>query len=535
MLRNILRQWLRKINSTEDKYNEYSKGNLLNRDNTLERNRNISLEGKEKLLLSTGKIDLDEENSDISKDEYKIKELSYDSNELKHTEGTITVNANLQNALKARYPGREYTTKEDMESLIDVVELYQADIKEIDKIGPLVGLEYATNIYKLIIIENQSNLGVLDLSSIPQILEVKLISSGVSGLIVAKDKCLLSVELDNNSYTYKSALTKICENNKAQFLDEQRLFSVNSSISFTKNEVLQKELNRILEVVLEEKREEYQSISKIELAQLIYVDLSGKKLTDIEPLKYLVSVKTLNLSNNNIGDIEPLSSLLNLSYLNLSNNNISVLPKDLSKLKSLKILDLSNDEIHSSNLNAAKEVDISINSIIDIKPITQITKLEQLYIQRNNVKELPNNLINLSNLKEINIDENYISDLRPIVDIPQINNNMIISGEILPNKEILITSSGSLNIDFRKLLIGFDRINSNTIIKLDNTIIYKGVDDIITIPNCKAGIYTLIYDVLIKDNRENIMTPLSVGQLNIRGNININAILSIPTRGVKLF
>ena len=94
------------------------------------------------------------------------------------------------------------------------------------------------------------------------------------------------------------------------------------------------------------------------------LDLSGRGITDISPLRHMTGLTMLNLENNSIADISPLANLKGVSVLGLANNKISDFTpirglgksliglsiennpaKDLSQLRgltNLQVLDLTN-------------------------------------------------------------------------------------------------------------------------------------------------------------------------------------------------
>lgn len=126
------------------------------------------------------------------------------------------------------------------------------------------------------------------------------------------------------------------------------------------------------------------------------IRISGKKITDITPLQYLVQVDKLSLRNNNISDISYLSKLINLKDISLSNNPI----KDISALKKLKQLE---------------KLSIYNDSVIDISPLAQIKSLKSLSLASNNKnKEVLKNLTNLETLSIDGVTNNicYISKLK---------------------------------------------------------------------------------------------------------------------------
>ncbi|XP_017789812.1 PREDICTED: insulin-like growth factor-binding protein complex acid labile subunit [Habropoda laboriosa] len=86
-------------------------------------------------------------------------------------------------------------------------------------------------------------------------------------------------------------------------------------------------------------------------------------------------VEQLNLSNNLLTNItvSDVNRLIDLQYLNLARNKLSSLPEDISFLKSLKRLDLSDNKIYD---------------VIDINSVRQLPSLLVLHLSRNPLSSL---------------------------------------------------------------------------------------------------------------------------------------------------
>ncbi|MEN6634622.1 MAG: leucine-rich repeat domain-containing protein [Clostridiaceae bacterium] len=98
---------------------------------------------------------------------------------------------------------------------------------------------------------------------------------------------------------------------------------------------------------------------------LVYLDLSGSKLTDISFVKSMPKLRLLCLGNNKITDISALSALTELEYLEIYTNAIA----DQSPLAGLTKL---------THLNLAR------TGIPDITMLSGMKQLKLLYIMNNN-------------------------------------------------------------------------------------------------------------------------------------------------------
>ncbi|MDR1643934.1 MAG: leucine-rich repeat domain-containing protein, partial [Clostridiales bacterium] len=102
--------------------------------------------------------------------------------------------------------------------------------------------------------------------------------------------------------------------------------------------------------------------------------LYDKQLTDadLSDIKFLTRLREVNLTRNSIKDLKPFSGLNDLSSLDLSRNDIS-----------------------------------------DITPISNLTNLTTLILWKNNISDI-SPIANLKNLTELDIDFNPVADISPI-------------------------------------------------------------------------------------------------------------------------
>ncbi len=137
-----------------------------------------------------------------------------------------------------------------------------------------------------------------------------------------------------------------------------------------------------------------------ELQQLIYLDLSGNNLDDIEGLNALEYLSTLYLSNNQIRDISVLNGLERLETLHLSKNplqDISVL-EDFTYLRSLYMDDCG---------------------INDVSSLQGLIHMEYLYLSDNNITD-PSPLASLINLRRLDLSDNQGIDVSSLEAVPEV-------------------------------------------------------------------------------------------------------------------
>ena len=129
---------------------------------------------------------------------------------------------------------------------------------------------------------------------------------------------------------------------------------------------------------------------------LTTLDLGNNEITDLGPLQGLNGLTTLDLADNLITDFGALTSLGNLEGLDLDGNAIVNLPNSLTGFSSLKILDLSYNEIQDvsplTGATALETLDLRYNDVGDVTSLSTMTHLKRLYIRGND---------NLTNIKQL--------------------------------------------------------------------------------------------------------------------------------------
>lgn len=125
------------------------------------------------------------------------------------------------------------------------------------------------------------------------------------------------------------------------------------------------------------------------------LDFSGVKTNNLpKNINKFTSLKVLDLRGNNLSVLElaKIAQLHQLEKLYLNGNNLKEIPKYILELKKLKVLDISDNEIK----NLPKNFD-------------KLENLEALYIEGNKFEHFPLELKKMSNLKEVFIRGNDIN------------------------------------------------------------------------------------------------------------------------------
>jgi len=196
--------------------------------------------------------------------------------------------------------------------------------------------------------------------------------------------------------------------------------------------------------------EEYlKLLSKVMFNQLILIDLSNKKIKNIEFLDnmYLPFLEYLDMSDNKIEDIKPIAELncKDLIEISLQNNNIKdIKPFLYSKFPKLQILRIEKNRIDSSNYEELlkkydKKKKIIYYKVLKIKEFEEkykwdisdkkdnnnrdIHKMKSLYLNGLNGKDdlikdlyciIPKN----NKIERLRLDNNGIKDLSLLPRIP---------------------------------------------------------------------------------------------------------------------
>ena len=114
------------------------------------------------------------------------------------------------------------------------------------------------------------------------------------------------------------------------------------------------------------------------------LNLSGRNITNIEPLRHMKGIGILNLENNQIADITPLGNLENVMVLGLGNNGISDLVPLQNCKRTLIGLSLSNNPIKDLKqlrpLGNLEVLDISGVPITDLELGKYLRRLKSVIL-----------------------------------------------------------------------------------------------------------------------------------------------------------
>ncbi|XP_051756883.1 malignant fibrous histiocytoma-amplified sequence 1 homolog [Ctenopharyngodon idella] len=137
----------------------------------------------------------------------------------------------------------------------------------------------------------------------------------------------------------------------------------------------------------------------------VKVDLQRNRLKQITGISQLTNLKELNLSRNEITDFPlEIRVLHQLEKLYMNQNNIKTIPENVfPSLEKLQFLKLSTNRLEKlpGDVNRCQDLtylNLSNNCLKNLDPIVSLSHLKELYVERNQLTELPDQLFQNSSL-----------------------------------------------------------------------------------------------------------------------------------------
>ncbi|WP_248558508.1 leucine-rich repeat domain-containing protein [Paraburkholderia terrae] len=214
----------------------------------------------------------------------------------------------------------------------------------------------------------------------------------------------------------------------------------------------------------------------LRLGKTINLGIHGTQIKNIESLKGLTGLRSLNLSNTAVAKIDALKGLTGLRSLNLSNT--AVLNIDpLKSLNGLQQLYLSNTLVNTRYANA--NID-ALKSLTDLRTLdlsnTRVTNIDALKL--------------LTGLKTLNLSRTDVANIDALksltglqtLDLSSTNVGNIDALKSLTGLQTLNLSSNDLeNIDALKSLTGLQTLNLSNTQPFSNVDLLKGITDLKTL------------------------------------------------------
>ena len=132
--------------------------------------------------------------------------------------------------------------------------------------------------------------------------------------------------------------------------------------------------------------------------------------------QYVVMLTACNLMDNEISVIpENIAGMGDsLVVMQLRNNKLQVLPSCLSGLTGLKVLDVSNNLIHTLeplDLPLLADLNLARNQLKAMPDLSGLGALTRLVVSENALTTLPSSLGQMPNLKQLVLDRNALTEL----------------------------------------------------------------------------------------------------------------------------
>jgi Leucine-rich repeat (LRR) protein len=103
-----------------------------------------------------------------------------------------------------------------------------------------------------------------------------------------------------------------------------------------------------------------------------------------------------------------------LVVLQLRNNQLQVLPSCLSGLTGLKVLDVSNNRLHTLeplSLPLLADLNLAQNALAEMPNLVGLKSLSRLVVSDNSLTRLPASLGQMPSLKQLVLDRNALTEL----------------------------------------------------------------------------------------------------------------------------
>ena len=216
------------------------------------------------------------------------------------------------------------------------------------------------------------------------------------------------IELRGNILSKLPKSIRKFKNLKKLDVSHNQIFYIHSSIG---------ELSKIEKIIMPWNKIKSLPNSINKLKNLNSINLNHNEIIKFpDNCECLFKLKELFLSNNLLTNVETVCKIKSLEMLFLNKNKISVIPDSISNLKNLKYLYLSENNISSLpdeiiKCNELIQLYLLENFFTNIETICKIKSLEMLFLDKNQILEIPDTICNLENLKYLYLSENKIKTL----------------------------------------------------------------------------------------------------------------------------
>ncbi len=137
-----------------------------------------------------------------------------------------------------------------------------------------------------------------------------------------------------------------------------------------------------------------------------------------DALKNPELIYRLNLSNQNLKlDGVDWSKFINLEYLSLKNDHLKEIPNGITKIKTLKSIDLSGNDFDVlpsdfANLEFLEEIKLNDEIKMDLPKtldiLAKLPILKSLYLENDQLKTIPSEVLKMKSLENLYLGNNQI-------------------------------------------------------------------------------------------------------------------------------
>ncbi|WP_430867813.1 excalibur calcium-binding domain-containing protein [Demequina aurantiaca] len=159
------------------------------------------------------------------------------------------------------------------------------------------------------------------------------------------------------------------------------------------------------------------------LDALVTLKLNGAyRVTDIESLQLLPSLRELRINQLNVHSVWPLGNLTRLTSLDIHGDFGGDLT-GLSELSNLTHLDIQSPQVKSlhgiETMGSLRNLRVTNSPVSSLEPVAALTGLETLTANFTDIEDLAP-LIGLDNLQELQVFDAEVSDVTPITQLPSL-------------------------------------------------------------------------------------------------------------------
>ena len=193
---------------------------------------------------------------------------------------------------------------------------------------------------------------------------------------------------------------------------------------------------------------------------------------DLSALSYMTFMEDLAIESVPGGQLNYLSSLVNLTSLQIRNTTVSdeelKIIGSLPKLEKLTISDCGlTTATGLEGASALVSLDLSQNTIRNLKPLESMPNLQEVYLQGNAVDDL-SALSNLDGLKRLDVSYNLLTSLAPVYNCTTLTDLRAANNKITSLAGIeKLNGLETLNVSFNELSDVSDASTCVNLLELD--------------------------------------------------------------------